>query len=400
MNKKLQTLIRTSIATVLLIGSVTALATSGTKTLNAGYRNIKLVVDGSEVMPRDVNGNIVEPFIVDGTTYLPLRAVAEALGKDVDWDPNTNTVSVNDNSIQTTAPKEEGHHKIGVSLYRFDNYFMTFYRQEIERYFKSLETKSIKYEVIVMDAKEDQSEQNRQVDLFIAQQVDVMIINLVQSSQADTVTQKAKAANIPIVFINREPSEHDMKAWSKISYVGSDARQAGTYQGEIIRDLPKHGDINGDGVVSYVMIIGDPENIDAQYRTEYSIRALTDAGVKVEELFAQRGDWDQAKGQELAANALAQYGLKIDVIFCNNDGMAIGAIQAIKAAGRTVGKDIYLVGIDAIPEAIEAIAAGDMTGTVLNDYIGQSHTAVDAAVKYINGKDVDTYLWVTHMKVA
>jgi len=289
--------------------------------------------------------------------------------------------------------------KVGVSIYKFDDNFMTLYREEIAAYFRTLETENIKYEVTIMDGRGDMVEQTNQVDGFIAQKVDVMIINLVQSSSADTITQKAKAADIPVVYINREPSEADMRAWDKICYVGADARQSGTYQGEIIRDLPDNGDVDGDGVVRYVMLIGDPENTDAQYRTEFSIKALTDAGIQVDELFAQRGDWDQAKGQELAANALAQFGDTIDVIFANNDGMAMGAIQAIKSAGRTVGQDIYLVGVDAIPEAIDAIRAGDMTGTVLNDHIGQSHTAVNAAIKYIRDDPVDTYLWVNYEKI-
>ena len=291
-------------------------------------------------------------------------------------------------------------YKVGVSIYKFDDNFMTLYRQELESYFKSLETDAVKYEVTIVDGKGDMAEQTNQVDTFLAQGVDVLIINLVQSSSAATITDKAKAAGVPVVYINREPSADDMKAWDKICYVGADARQSGTYQGEIIANLPDKGDQNGDGVVSYVMIMGDPENVDAQYRTEFSIKALTDAGIQVEELFKQRGDWAQEKGQELAANALAQFGDKIDVIFCNNDGMALGAYQAIVAAGRTVGKDIYLVGVDALAECVQMVKDGTMTGTVLNDHIGQSHTAVDAAVKYIMGETVDTYLWVDYQKVA
>ena len=291
-------------------------------------------------------------------------------------------------------------YKVGVSIYKFDDNFMTLYRQELESYFKSLETDAVKYDVTIVDGKGDMAEQTNQVDTFLAQGVDVLIINLVQSSSAATITDKAKAAGVPVVYINREPSADDMKAWDKICYVGADARQSGTYQGEIIASLPNKGDQNGDGVVSYVMIMGDPENVDAQYRTEFSIKALTDAGIKVEELFKQRGDWAQEKGQELAANALAQFGDKIDVIFCNNDGMALGAYQAIVAAGRTVGKDIYLVGVDALPECVQMVKDGTMTGTVLNDHIGQSHTAVDAAVKYIMGETVDTYLWVDYQKVS
>ncbi|MDO4520476.1 MAG: substrate-binding domain-containing protein, partial [Erysipelotrichaceae bacterium] len=133
-----------------------------------------------------------------------------------------------------------------------------------------------------------------------------------------------------------------------VCYVGADARQSGTYQGEIIAELENHGDINGDGKVSYIMIEGDPENIDAQYRTEFSIKALEDAGITVDCLDDQVGNWAQAKGQEIAANALTQYGDAVEVIFCNNDAMALGAAAAITAANRTVGEDIYLVGVDAL----------------------------------------------------
>ncbi len=127
-------------------------------------------------------------------------------------------------------------------------------------------------------------------------------------------------------------------------------------------------DADGDGVVRYIMVQGDPENVDAQYRTEKSVEALKAAGVEVEELTKQRGDWDQTKGQEITANALSQYGDKIDVVFCNNDAMALGALQAIEAAGRTVNKDIYLVGVDALVEVVENVMNDKMTGTVFNDY--------------------------------
>ena len=160
------------------------------------------------------------------------------------------------------------------------------------------------------------------------------------------------------------------------------------------------GDINGDGKVSYIMIQGDPENVDAQYRTEFSVKALTDAGMEVEELLKQRGDWDQAKAQQIAQDALNQYGDKIDVVFCNNDAMALGALQAIEAAGRTVNKDIYLVGVDALVEVVENVMNDKMTGTVFNDYFGQAHTAADKALDFVNGKDVDNVYMVDYVKVT
>ena len=147
------------------------------------------------------------------------------------------------------------------------------------------------------------------------------------------------------------------------------------------------------------MIEGDPENIDAQYRTEFSIKALTDAGIKVECLDDQVGNWATDKGQQIAANALAKNGDKIDVIFCNNDAMALGAAAAITAANRTVGKDIYLLGVDALEECQEMVKNGTMTGTVLNDHVGQSHKAVDVAVQALNGEAIENYYWVDYVKV-
>lgn len=297
------------------------------------------------------------------------------------------------------ATAEQTAPKIGIAIYQFADNFMTLYRTELVRYLT--EDCGIPAEnITVMDGKNDQAEQTNQIDGFIADNVDVMILNLVQSTSAATVVQKADAAGIPVVFINREPSEEDMKLSDKICYVGADARQSGTFQGEIIAETENHGDFNGNGVVDYVMIMGDPENVDAKYRTEFSIKALEDAGLKTNELYKQRGDWDQTKGQELAATALTQFGNDVDVIFCNNDAMALGAYQAIVDAGRTVGEDIYLVGVDALDEVQEMVKEGKVTGTVLNDHIGQSHTAADAAIKAANGETLEKYYWVDYVKVT
>ena len=289
--------------------------------------------------------------------------------------------------------------KIGVAIYQFADNFMTLYRTELARYLT--EDCGIPAEnIVIMDGKNDQAEQTNQIDSFIADNVDVLIINLVQSSSAASVIQKADAAGIPVVFINREPVADDMALSENICYVGADARQSGTFQGEIVAETENKGDINGNGTVDYVMIMGDPENIDAQYRTEYSIKALTDAGLAVNKLFEQRGDWDQTKGQELAATALSQYGNDIDVIFCNNDAMALGAYQAIVDAGRVVGEDIYLLGVDCLDECKAMVEAGTMTGTVLNDHIGQSPTAADVALKAAAGEKMEKYYWVDYVKVT
>lgn len=297
------------------------------------------------------------------------------------------------------ASAQEAAPKIGIAIYNFADNFMTLYRNELVRYLT--EDCGVPAEnITVMDGKNDQAEQSNQIDNFISDNVDVMILNLVQSSSAATVIQKADAAGIPVVFINREPTEDDMNMSEIIAYVGADARQSGTFQGEIIAETANKGDFNGDGIVSYVMIMGDPENVDAQYRTEFSIKALEDAGIQVNKLFEQRGDWDQTKGQELAATALTQFGDEVEVILCNNDAMALGAYQAVVDAGRVVGEDIYLLGVDALDECQQMVMDGTMTGTVLNDHVGQSHTAADVAVKAAAGEKLEKYYWVDYVKVT
>ena len=298
-------------------------------------------------------------------------------------------------------------YKVGIAIYQFDDNFMTLYRNEMLDYFKSLETDSVKYDVTIVDGKNDMAEQTNQINNFITQKMDVIILNLVQTSSADAVIDSIVNAGIPLVLINREPlgdngdeSYKGILDNANVCYVGADARQSGTFQGEIIAELPDHGDINGDGKVSYIMVEGDPENVDAQYRTEFSIKALTDAGIAVECLDDQIGNWAQAKGQEITANALAKFGDQVEVVFCNNDAMALGAATAITSAGRTVGKDIYLVGVDALEECQQMVQEGTMTGTVLNDHIGQSHKAVDVAVAALNGEAMENYYWVDYVKVT
>ena len=130
------------------------------------------------------------------------------------------------------------------------------------------------------------------------------------------------------------------------------------------------------------------------------IKALEDAGLEVECLDDQVGNWDQATAQQLVANSLSQYGDDVEVVFCNNDAMALGALQSIEAAGRTVGEDIYLVGVDALTEALDNVASGKMTGTVFNDHFSQSHAAAIAAANYLTGTENEHYIGCDYVKVT
>ena len=293
--------------------------------------------------------------------------------------------------------------KVGVCIYQFSDNFMTLFRGELENYL--VEKGFSKENIEIVDGANDQATQTNQIQNFITEGVDVLIINPVNSSSAETITDMVVGADIPLVYINREPDKSEEERWEAkgwdVTYVGCDARQSGTFQGELISDIGLDKlDMNKNGAVDYIMIEGDPENVDAQYRTEFSVKALEDAGLKVNELDDQVGNWDQGQAQQLVANALAKDGKDIEVVFCNNDAMALGAAQAIDAAGRKVGEDIYLVGVDALSEALEKVIDGTMTGTVFNDHFSQSHSAADAAISYLTGKGNDYYISCDYVKVT
>ncbi len=309
--------------------------------------------------------------------------------------PPANTDAPADN---TPADEPKAGGTIGVCIYQFTDAFMTTYRNALQ---EILEGKG--YQVTVVDGANDQAKQNEQINTFITQGVDALIINPVMTSAADQIISTVQAAGIPTVLINREPTAEQMAVYDKLVYVGCDAAQSGTMQGELILDTANKGDINGDGKVSYIMVQGDPENIDAQLRTEYSVKALTDAGVEVEQLNLTRGDWMRERGQEIVANDLAQFGNQVEVVFCNNDDMAIGALQSIQAAGRKVNEDIYLVGVDALDAALNEVKAGNMTGTVLNDAVGQATEAVNQMEALLGGATFSSgnqSVYVDYVKVT
>ena len=308
-----------------------------------------------------------------------------------------------DAAAEAVASDDLSTKKVGVCIYQFADNFMTLFRTELENYL--IAQGFSKENITIQDGANDQATQTNQIQNFIADGVDVLIINPVNSSSAETITDMVVGANIPLVYINREPDAAEEQRWQdngwNVTYVGCDARQSGTMQGEMIADLGlEKVDFNGNGKIDYIMVEGDPENVDAQYRTEFSVKALTDKGFEVNCLDDQVGNWDQAQGQQIVANALSAYGNDIEVVFCNNDAMALGALQAIQTAGRTVGTDIYLVGVDALTEALEDVLAGTMTGTVFNDHIAQSHGAADAAINFIKGAGNEYYIGCDYVKAT
>lgn len=267
------------------------------------------------------------------------------------------------NSADTS--KKDSKPSIGCAIYKFDDTFMTGVRNQIAEAAKD------QADVEIVDSENAQSKQNDKIDLFITKKVNALEINPVDRTAAGVLIDKAKAADIPVVFFNREPLAEDMNKWDKVYYVGAKAEQSGTMQGKLIADYwnaHPEADKNKDGVLQYVMLKGEPGHQDAELRTKYSIQAVEEAGIKVEKLAEDTAMWDRVKGQEKMAAFLSANGDKIEAVFANNDDMALGAIEALKAAGYFKdNKYIPVVGVDATAPGLAAIGDGTMLGTVLND---------------------------------
>ncbi|WP_029231592.1 substrate-binding domain-containing protein [Butyrivibrio sp. VCB2006] len=292
--------------------------------------------------------------------------------------------------------------KVGVCIYQLTDSFMSLFSEELVDYLVSKGFS--KDNIILYGSANNESVQLSQVESLIADGVSALIINPVNSSVAHLITDLAASKNIPLVYINREPSGDEENRWESydlnVCYVGCDARQSGIYQGELLLALGKKTlDRNGDGRIQYFMIEGAPENIDAGYRTLYSVSTLKNADLKMECLLDEVGNWDKATSEHIVAKAIKQE-LTPEVIICNNDSMALGAIIAAENAGLKPGEDVYIVGVDALPEAVDMVKEGKLAGTVYNDYVLQSHRAANAAINYLKGAGNEHYIGCDYVKIS
>ena len=247
--------------------------------------------------------------------------------------------------------------RIGVSLYRGDDTFINNIRMEMENAAKAYEQSGgIKVNLDIQDAKGNQNTQNNQVERFISLGCDVLCINPVDRTAASAIIDKAMAAQIPVVFFNRQPVEEDMDRWDQLYYVGAVAKESAVLQGNIVvnqyRQDPSSLDTNGDGVVSYVLLEGESSHQDSLIRTEWSIQTLKDGGVHIEKITGGIANWERSQASALMEQWLLQYPDTIELVVCNNDDMALGAIDALDRTGIT---GISLVGIDATVPGQEAL---------------------------------------------
>lgn len=315
-----------------------------------------------------------------------------------------NSIQINDAKVQTI--------KIGVAAYRKDDTFIASLCSNLEQLAKSKEIESGKKIVInIVDGQSSQALQTDQVDNFIKQNYNVICVNMVDRTVAAVIVDKAKAAGIPVIFFNREPVEEDLRMWSRAYYVGAKAADSGKLEGEIIVDAYKKNksliDKNGDGKIQYVMLEGEQEHQDALLRTEYCIKELTSAGIAVEKLANDTANWQRAQASAKMSPWIEQFGDRIEVVFSNNDDMALGAIDAIKDNKRKINP--VVVGIDATQNGLKAIEDGSLFGTVFNDAKGQAKKIIDLSYSLTQGSgelspslgiENEHYIWVPYWIVT
>ena len=277
--------------------------------------------------------------------------------------------------------------KIGLCLYRFDDTFISNVRQEIEEYAKEYEKEhDIKINLEVVDARDNQNTQNHQVERFVSLDYDVLLINVVDRFAASNMIETAVGAKIPIVFFNRKPVDDDLNRADNIYYVGAGPKAAGIEQTKIIinayNENPHSIDIDGDGVINYVLLEGEPSHQDSLVRTEWVIKTLQENNIPINKLSGAIGNWERAQGSALMEDFLNKYS-NIDLVISNNDDMGLGAIDAIERNNNIKG--IKVVGIDGTKEALEAINEGKLLGTIESDKKEYAKAVVEIAM-YAIGK--------------
>jgi ABC-type sugar transport system substrate-binding protein len=245
-------------------------------------------------------------------------------------------------------------------------------------------------EIVVSDAQTDVIKQQDQVRAFVQRKVDAIVVVPCDSSGMEPITEMCLKAKIPLVYCNVPPFMDASEIPDGVYYVGSDEDDSGRIQGELLGEA-----MNGKGNVALIM---GGLAYQASYRRTNGVKALLAEkypGVNV--LAEQTGDWLRDKAVDVTNNFLSAYGNQLTGIGANSDEMALGALQALKAAGRT---DVVVVGIDAVPDACAAIVAGEMKGSVFQDATGQAEGAMDLAARLARGETIaEKIRWIPFIRV-
>jgi ABC-type sugar transport system substrate-binding protein len=274
---------------------------------------------------------------------------------------------------------------IGVSLYARDQFISTLEQGILAA------AEAAGVTVDSQEANNDTQKQQEQVRTFATKGYDVLIVNLVDTSTAETII--AEAGDIPIIFVNRRPDD-SLLMEGKYAYVGSQEWDAGKMQAEFLAEYFA----GRTDPISYVLFMGQLGLENTQQRTESVKTELENAGFTLSTVFEDTAEWDRATAMDMMQTFLGT-GKTFDCVICNNDEMALGVVEALKAAGVDLATT-PVVGIDATDMACESVKNGEMAMTVFQDAAGQGAACIDFAVKAANGELTDLFGWVPFQPVT
>ncbi|MHC8299204.1 sugar ABC transporter substrate-binding protein [Pseudomonas sp. ZS1P83] len=275
--------------------------------------------------------------------------------------------------------------KIGVSMSQFDDTWLTYLRESMDKKAKSYpDGVQLQFE----DARSDVVKQLSQVENFISQKVDAIVVNPVDTAATKKITEAAVKAGIPLVYVNRRPD--DLKLPKGVVTVASNDLEAGEMQMQYLADK-----MGGKGDI--VILLGDLANNSTTNRTKGVKDVLAKyPNIKIEQ--EQTGTWLRDKGMTLVNDWLTQ-GRKFDAVIANNDEMAIGAAMALQQAGIDKGS-VLIAGVDGTPDGLNAIKKGNMTVSVFQDAKGQADGSIDTAVKMAKNEPVEQAVWVPYRLIT
>lgn len=271
----------------------------------------------------------------------------------------------------------------------------------------------------MQDAANDVSTANSKLEAALTKGTDVMAICAPDRESIANMMEKCDAEGVPAVFFNMEPMEDTMQKYDNIYYIGAQAKESGEMCAQALINYweanKELADKNGDGKLQIVILQGETGQQDVVLRTQAYEDTLKAKGIDYEILACDTANWDQAQALDKMNAWITAYGIDgIEGVLCNNDSMAMGAVQACVNNGYNSGeadKFVPIVGIDANVDALEAMKSGQLLGTVLNDRKSQSDAILNVIKAIREGKEINEdvvgvactvdgkYVWIPYVIV-
>ena len=294
--------------------------------------------------------------------------------------------------LQGCAPSSP---KIAFFIYDGSDTFITEMMEEITAHFP------VEIIYVVRDAGNSQAVQNQQIVELINDSYGLFVINAVDRLACSSIVEKCRKEGIPVIFFNREPLA-DAMTGSDALYVGAAADSLGEKQAEIAANLfggnyaGSSYDKNGDGIVQVVILKGEQGHQDAEKRTDNCVSRLKVLGFSVEVLAIESANWRRQEAYEAMSGLFAQFGDRIELVFANNDDMALGAIDYLLSIGVYSGgsgaqQPFPIISVDGTEVGLEAVDAGLLYGTVNNDSAKQGEAILALLDHILYSKNLDEF---------